>query len=56
MLKFTTLILSIGKLVDGIPNTLRTIPGIGPVYAAGLLAEISDINRFEGQASLTKYA
>ena len=47
---------AIQKLVDGIPNTLQTIPGIGPVYAAGLLAEIGDIHRFNGQASLAKYA
>jgi transposase len=35
---------------------LRSIPGIGPVYAAGLLAEIGQIERFENQAKLAKYA
>ena len=35
---------------------LETIPGIGPVYAAGLLAEIGQIERFEDQAKLAKYA
>ena len=35
---------------------LRSIPGIGPVYAAGLLAEIGQIERFEDQAKLAKYA
>ena len=47
---------SIEKLLDGIPNTLQTIPGIGPVYCAGILSEIGDIHRFPGQASIAKYA
>jgi len=37
-------------------NVLIYIPGIGPVYSAGLMAEIGDITRFAGQASLAKYA
>jgi len=47
---------AIEKLLDGIPNTLQTIPGIGLVYCAGILAEIGDINRFKDQASVAKYA
>lgn len=39
-----------------IPNTLQSIPGIGPVYSAGIIAETGDINRFKNQASLSKYA
>ncbi len=39
-----------------IPNTLTSIPGIGPVYSAGIIAEIGDIHRFESQASVAKYA
>ena len=39
-----------------IPNTLQSIKGIGPVYAAGIVAEIGDINRFSNQAALAKYA
>jgi len=39
-----------------LPNTLTSIPGIGPVYAAGIIAEIGDINRFKNQGSLAKYA
>lgn len=35
---------------------METIPGIGPVYAAGIIAEIGDINRFDNQAALAKYA
>lgn len=39
-----------------IPNTLTSVQGIGPVYAAGIIAEIGDINRFKNQASLAKFA
>ncbi|WP_337606104.1 IS110 family transposase [Claveliimonas sp.] len=39
-----------------IPNTLTSVKGIGPVYSAGIIAEIGDINRFSTQASLAKYA
>jgi transposase len=39
-----------------IPNTLTSIPGIGPVYSAGIIAEIGDIRRFESQAAVAKYA
>lgn len=35
---------------------LDSIPGIGPVYSAGLLAEIADIHRFKDHAALAKYA
>jgi len=37
-------------------NVLISISGIGPVYSAGLIAEIGDVRRFGGQASLSKYA
>lgn len=47
---------AIKKLLDGIPNTIQTIPGIGPVYSAGILAEIGQIERFDNQASVAKYA
>jgi hypothetical protein len=39
-----------------IPNTLSSIPGIGPVLSAGIIAEVGDINRFDDQARLAKYA
>ena len=35
---------------------LTSIPGIGKVYAAGILAEIADINQFDSHSALTKYA
>ncbi len=48
------------KLIEaqmtGIPNTLVSIKGIGPVYAAGILAEIGDVKRFKDQAALANYA
>lgn len=47
---------AIERLLDGIPNTLRTIPGVDLVYCAGILAEIGDITRFDDQAALAKYA
>ena len=39
-----------------IPNTLTSIPGIGTVYSAGIIAEVGDIRRFASQASVAKYA
>lgn len=47
---------AIAEQVKLIPNTLQSIPGIGPVYSAGIIAEIGDINRFKNQAALAKYA
>ena len=39
-----------------LPNTLTSVPGIGKVYSAGIIAEIGDVNRFQSQASVAKYA
>jgi len=47
---------AIADQMELIPNTLTSIKGIGPVYSAGIIAEIGDINRFPNQASLAKYA
>lgn len=47
---------AIAAQLNLIPNTLQSIKGIGPVYAAGIIAEIGDINRFSNQAALAKYA
>ena len=46
----------IAKLIELIPNTLRSIKGIGPVYEAGIIAEIGNIEKFKNQGSLAKYA
>ena len=37
---------AIADLMTQIPNSLTTIPGIGPVFAAGIIAEIGDLARF----------
>ncbi len=49
---------AIEKLLHIIPESrcLLSIPGIGPVYCAGILAEIGQIERFENQAKLAKYS
>lgn len=49
---------AIGNLFELLPEAqcLKSVPGIGPVYAAGIIAEIGQIERFETQAQLAKYA
>ncbi|MCC5893854.1 MAG: IS110 family transposase [Alkalibacterium sp.] len=39
-----------------IAQSLLSIPGIGPVYAAGIIAEIGQIERFDHESKLAKYA
>ena len=34
----------------------QSIPGVGPVFAAGILAEIGDISAFHSDDALAKYA
>lgn len=46
----------IAKIMKGIPQTLTSVKGIGPVYAAGILAEVGGIDRFTNHADLAKYA
>ena len=48
--------IEIKRQFENIPNTLTSIPGIGPVFSAGIIAEIGNINRFDDQAKLAKYA
>lgn len=49
---------SIAQIVDALPEAkiLQSIPGIGPVYSAGIIAEIGSIDRFDNEAKLAKYA
>jgi hypothetical protein len=48
---------AIAEALHGIPHTLTTIPGLGPVFAAGILAEIGGIDRFQGDdAKVAKFA
>ena len=43
--------------MEAIPQTLDTIPGIGPVFAAGIIAEIGDLARFDyNEAKVASYA
>ncbi len=53
-----TLDKAIQNLVFTLPESksLLSIPGIGPVYAAGILAELGQIERFENEAKIAKYA
>jgi transposase len=47
---------AIAALLDQHPHHLTAIPGIGPVLAATILAEIGDIHRFPRLAALVAYA
>ncbi len=48
---------AIAEQMVAIPHTLDTIPGIGPVYASGIIAEIAGIERFGGDESkVAKFA
>lgn len=51
---------AIEKTIKGLlPNAftiLQSIPGIGPVWAAGIIAEIGDISAFHSSDALAKYA
>jgi len=45
------------EAVGQIPHTLDTIPGIGPVFAAGIIAEIGDVARFDhDEAKVAQFA
>ncbi|MGB9848895.1 MAG: IS110 family transposase [Moorellaceae bacterium] len=46
----------IANELKAIPQTLDTVPGIGPVYAAGIVAEIGNISRFKNHNALAKFA
>lgn len=48
---------AIAGQMENIPQTLDTIPGIGPVFAAGIIAEIGDLARFDfNEAKVASYA
>ncbi|MDQ3930852.1 MAG: IS110 family transposase [Chloroflexota bacterium] len=37
-------------------RTIRSIPGLGGVYTAGIVAELGDVTRFPDDAAIAKYA
>jgi len=37
-------------------NPLASVPGIGPVFSAGIIAEVGDVSKFGNQSKLAKYA
>jgi transposase len=42
--------------LKAIPQTVGSVPGLGPVWTAGLVAEIGDIHRFPNEGALAQYA
>jgi transposase len=47
---------TIGRELAGIEQTVGTVPGLGPVWTAALVAEIGMISRFADEAALAQYA
>jgi len=48
---------AIAQRMAAIPHTLDSIPGIGPVFAAGIMAEIGNLQRFDyDQAKVANFA
>jgi transposase len=50
---------TIARELGGLPadrRTIASVPGLGPVWTAGLVSEIGDIHRFNNEAALAKYA
>lgn len=54
--KIKTINEAIEKEFKRFSNPLKTIPGIGPVFAAGITAEIGDPHRFTKQSAIGKFA
>lgn len=46
----------IDSYMESLDSPITTIPGIGPVYGASILAEIGDIHRFPSGKQLVSYA
>ena len=47
---------AIEEELKAFPNTLQSVPGIGPVYTAGIIAEIGNIDKFSDEAKIAKLA
>ncbi|MDD4324272.1 MAG: IS110 family transposase [Eubacteriales bacterium] len=46
----------IANYMDSLDSPITTIPGIGPVYGATILAELGDIKRFPSAKQIVSYA
>ena len=46
----------IGTLMETVPTTLRTLPGVDTILAAAIISEIGDIYRFQTSAQLVSFA
>lgn len=42
--------------MKGVSQTLQSIPAVGPVFTAGIIVEIGQIERFENEEKIAKYA
>jgi transposase len=51
-----TLDKTIAQELAAIPQTLASVPGLGPVWTAGLIAELGEITRFDDEAAIAQYA
>ena len=47
---------AIARDLQAIPQTVTSISGIGPVFGAGMVAEIGPVGRFRSDDALAKYA
>ena len=48
---------AIAQDLEAIPHTLDTTPGLGPVFCAGIIAEIGGVERFQyEEAKVARYA
>jgi transposase len=48
---------AIAAELQAVPRqTVDTIPGLGPVFTAGIVAELGDVRRFEDEESVAKFA
>lgn len=46
----------IGQIMETIPTTLTTLPGVDTILAAAIISEIGDITRFKTSAQLVSFA
>lgn len=55
-----TQVQTVDRLIEREPltrnNRLRSVPGLGPVFSAGLLAEIGDVHNFPDDDALAQFA